>query len=187
MTNIDLLNQLRPSYLNSFGKMTIAPERQAEVIERCKTILENFAQYEAVEKATGVHWKFIAIVHSLECDSSFKLHLHNGDPLTARTVNVPSGRPLTGNPPFTWYESACDALHQMNLSGANDWTLEGTLFHLELFNGMGYHKEGINSPYLWAGSNQYTAGKFVEDHKFDPKAVSKQIGAALLLKTLMQP
>jgi len=40
--------------------------------------------------------------------SSFKLHLHNGDPLTARTVNVPKGRPKTGQPPFAWGISAKD-------------------------------------------------------------------------------
>jgi lysozyme family protein len=73
-----------------------------------------------------------------------------------------------------------------HLSAANDWSIEGILFQLEAYNGWGYRNHhGINTPYLWSGSNQYTSGKYVADGKFDPTAVSKQIGGALLLKYLL--
>ena len=120
-------------------------------------------------------------------DAKADEHLHNGDPLTARTVHVPAGRPLTGNPPFTWHDSAVDALNQMGLSGANDWSIEGTLYHLEQYNGFGYRSKGINSPYLWSGSNLYTKGKFGSDNQYNPDLVSKQTGAALILKYLIDP
>lgn len=44
---------------------------------------------------------------------------------------------------------------------------------------------GINSPYLWSFSDQWTKGKFVADHKFDPNATSKQCGAAVMLRALV--
>ena len=181
-----LFQQLKPSYTNLFGKMVVNHEAMPELQDIVSNIKKGEAQYKEVESATGVPWRFIGIIHSMECNCSFKEHLHNGDPLTHRTVQVPSGRPLNGNPPFTWKDSAIDALSMRHLNGANDWSIEGILYQLEAYNGWGYrNNHGINSPYLWAGSNQYTSGKYVSDGKYDPNAVSKQIGGALLLKYLL--
>jgi len=44
---------------------------------------------------------------------------------------------------------------------------------------------GIPTPYLWSGSQHYRKGKYVADHVFDPEAVSGQVGAAVLLKALI--
>jgi lysozyme family protein len=38
---------------------------------------------------------------------------------------------------------------------------------------------------LWSFSNHYTKGKYVSDGKFDPEAVSQQVGSALVLKRLV--
>src|SRR5262249_26048617 len=107
---------------------------------------------------------------------------------TARTVNVPAGMPKTGAPPFTWEESATDALQARNLNHVTDWGLPGTLYQLEAYNGFGYrsnHPE-VLTPYLWSFSSNYTSGKYVADHKFDPTAVSKQCGAAVLLRRMSE-
>jgi lysozyme family protein len=58
---------------------------------------------------------------------------------------------------------------------------------LERFNGFGYRRHDINihSPYLWSFSNHYTKGKFVADNTFSATAVSKQCGAAVLLKRMV--
>ena len=40
----------------------------------------------------------------------FDQHLHNGDPLSGRTTHVPPGRPRPASPPFTWEQSAHDAI-----------------------------------------------------------------------------
>jgi len=181
-----LFQQLKPSYTNLFGKMVVNHDAIPDLNEIVFTIQKGEAQYKEVEAATGVPWRFIGIIHSMECDCSFKEHLHNGDPLTKRTVQVPAGRPLTGNPPFAWKDSAIDAITMRHLNGANDWSIEGILYQLEAYNGWGYRNfHGINTPYLWAGSNNYTSGKYVADGKYDPNAVSKQIGGALLLKYLL--
>jgi hypothetical protein len=99
---------------------------------------------------------------------------------------VPAGRPPTGNPPFTWEQSAEDALTMHNL-GAN-WTVGGTLYQLERYNGFGYrlYHPQVLSPYLWGFSNHYSAGKYVADGTWSDTAVSNQCGAAVLLRRLAE-
>jgi lysozyme family protein len=108
--------------------------------------------------------------------------LGNGQPLNQVTTIVPIGRG-----PFPNFEAG--AIDALNLQGANDitdWSIDGILHFLEGYNGYGYSKyHNMNSPYLWSGSNQYTAGKYVADGKFDPNAVSQQVGVALLLKVII--
>lgn len=131
-----------------------------------------------------VPWHVLGVLHRMESDGRLDRHLHNGDPLTARTVHVPAGRPLDGAPPFSWLQSAEDAVRVQGLHLWADWSLSGTLYRIEFWNGLGYlrrHPE-TPSPYLWAGSNIYTKGKFVADGHWDAEAVSQQIGAAVLLK-----
>ena len=134
----------------------------------------------------------IGIIHLLESSLNFKTHLHNGDPLTARTVHIPKGRPPVGEPPFSWEASAVDALKlKLNdLRKEGDYLdfgeLEQWLYFLERYNGMGYRKRGINSPYLWSGTNHYTKGKYVADGRFDPYAVSKQVGAVPIIVEMIE-
>ena len=51
---------------------------------------------------------------------------------------------------------------------------------------MGYRLKALPSPYLWSFTDRYISGKYVADHQFDPDAVSKQIGAATVLKRLQE-
>ena len=57
---------------------------------------------------------------------------------------------------------------------------------LEGFNGYGYHRKGVPSPYLWGGSNQYVRGKYVADHVFDSMHVDQQMGCLPILKLIQQ-
>lgn len=133
-----------------------------------------------------IPWFFIACVHYLECSFNFSKHLHNGDPLTGYTVQVPAGRPKVGHPPpFTFEESAVDALKFMKFDKVRQWILPFILRKLEAYNGFGYFKyKNINSPYLWSFSGHYAKGKYVKDGKFDKDAVSQQMGAAVILKRM---
>lgn len=150
-----------------------------------KRVLKGQAAYRLVEAETGVPWAVIGVLHGLEASFAFTRHLHNGDPLTARTTHVPAGRPAHGSPPFTWEESAADALRGHNLHRVADWSLARTLYEIERFNGFGYRYRQSPSPYLWSCSDQYRGGKFVKDGVFDPNAMSRQVGAATVLKTLI--
>jgi hypothetical protein len=124
----------------------------------------------------------------MEASLVFTAHLHNGDPLTARTIHVPSGRPLTGQPPFTWEESATDALSFSHKAEWHDWSIPGILYQLEAYNGFGYRTRhpGVLTPYLWSYSNHYVSGKYVADGTFSASAVSHQCGAAVLLRRMSE-
>ncbi|MCG3198460.1 MAG: hypothetical protein HUU16_15895 [Candidatus Omnitrophica bacterium] len=183
-----LTQPVRYEYETLFGTCVLAPRRERLVEKLLERILAGKPRYDRVSEATGVPWHVIAILHSLEAGRSFDLHLHNGDPLSARTVRAPAGRPKQGHPPFTWEASAEDALRLKRMDRWTDWSLAGTLFQLEVYNGFGYRslKRPIPSPYLWSFSNHYTKGKFVEDGRYDPDAVSKQCGAAVLLRRMVE-
>ena len=165
---------------------TCIPNREAKGIFRwLKGRRWQVPIYEEVTDLVGVPWYMVAIIHSLEAGCRFDRHLHNGDPLTHRTTHVPSGRPAVGTPPFTWIESAADALRLKRWDQVSDWSVEHCLYLMESYNGWGYRGRGVNTPYLWAMSNHYEKGKFVADGKFNPGAVSKQTGGAVLLKILV--
>lgn len=180
---MQLTDDLRAEYQHLWDTAQIRNERRALTEIAANSVLANRDRYEAVGEPLGIPWYFIGAVHNMESSQNFARHLHNGDLLTARTVHVPAGRPVDGEPPFTWEESADDALRLMKLDQVVDWSLPGTLYQLERYNGWGYrrHHPETLSPYLWAATNHYTSGKYVADGKWDSAAVSTQIGAAALL------
>jgi lysozyme family protein len=183
---LPLTPELRAEYQSLFDTCQVEPEKQAEVKSLAAKIVHNQSRYEAVGTALSIPWQFIAVIHNMECSQRFDQQLHNGDPLTARTVHVPAGRPVEGDPPFTWEQSATDALQLEGLDQVTDWSLPGLLYRMEKYNGFGYrirHPE-VLTPYLWSASNHYTKGKFVADGKFDPDAVSKQDGGAVILQAV---
>jgi len=176
---------LRNEYRNLFDTLEIRAEHAKAIDKLCARALALVPRYEPVSAATGVPWYFIAAVHLRE--STFKIaHLHNGDPLTARTVHVPAGRPIAPDPPYTFEQSAEDALRLKHLQNWTDWSLTGTLYQLERYNGLGYRKLGKPSPYLWSFSHHYQHGKFVADGKYSDTAVDGQCGTATFLRRLVE-
>jgi lysozyme family protein len=188
MAAFSLTTALRTEYQQLFDTCEIRPERANLVEKLIKNIEPNRIRYSAVGDPLGIPWYFVGVIHNMESSLGFKGHLHNGDPLTARTVHVPVGRPKTGQAPFTWEESAMDALQLERLDQWSDWSVPGTLYKLEAYNGFGYrsrHPE-VFSPYLWSFSTHYTKGKYVGDGTFSPSAVSQQCGAAILLRRMSE-
>ena len=169
--------------LNRWNKAKIT--RSSQVAAQAKKLLANRSRYDVVAEATGVPWDVIAVIHVRESSGSFAGVLHNGQKIIGtgkKTTLVPKGR----GPFSTWEEAAIDALMKCApyLGKNSDWSLGNTLELLEKYNGLGYRKKGLPSPYLWAGTDQYTKGKYVADGKFDANAVDKQLGVAALLMAL---
>ncbi|MHC2867994.1 lysozyme family protein [Bradyrhizobium diazoefficiens] len=148
-----------------------------------KALIAAKPRYQAVEKATGVPWWVIAVIHERESSQNWHGSLAQGDPWDRVSIHVPAGR----GPFNSWEEAAIDALVNCGpfLARKKDWSLGAALTNLELYNGTGYVVRGLPSPYLWAGTDQYRAGKYVADGKFDPAKVDPQPGCAALLKTMM--
>jgi lysozyme family protein len=175
----------KAGYTQMFKAMVVLPSKQAAATAIAKRVIANKFHYDAIEKATGVPWWFIGVIHYRESNLDFATHLHNGDTLKARTVHVPAGRPLEGAPPFTWEASAIDALKMHKLDQVTDWSAPSALYQLEAYNGWGYVGKGVNSAYVWAGSSQYTGGKYIADGVFSYTAYDTQLGGAVIMNILM--
>jgi lysozyme family protein len=163
-------------YSDLLAKCQVEPSWQQTIDSIARTIINNRAIYKEVEAATGVPWAFIGALHYRESSNNFKTHLHNGDPLSDRTKHVPAGRPAEGDPPFTWSESAIDALELEGFDGKTDWTMDTICERAEIYNGLGYRRMGKPSPYLWSGTNNYVRGKYISDGEYSPNTVDKQAG-----------
>jgi lysozyme family protein len=179
-------SELKREYQYLFDHCDILDEKYMAVDQSVRKIVAARSRYEAVSTQTGIPWYFVGIIHMMECSGDFKCHLHNGDPLSARTVHVPKNRPINGDPPFSWEESAFDGLKMKSLDQWTDWSVPGILFQMERYNGFGYRSKSIKSPYLWSFSSHYKKGKFTADGFFDPNSVSRQIGAAVLLRRMSE-
>ncbi len=178
-------DQLQAEYEAYYAACTVRPEHAGNVAYYVKRLTQGRPIYSQVgNDLNGISWMFIGVIHGMECGFNFAGHLHNGDPLLTRTVHVPAGRPMAGSPPFTWRQSAVDALTLKGFHEVGDWSIPRMLYLLEKYNGFGYRMRRVPTPYLWSFSNLYEKGKFVQDGRYDPEAVSKQCGAALMLKAV---
>lgn len=188
MANIPLTDSLRREYETLFNTCVIRPGKVGDVDRIVESLETSKERYQAVGQPLGIPWGFVAVIHNMEASLSFKKHLHNGDPLTARTVQIPKGRPKIGTPPFTWEDSARDALTMKGLGSQTEWSVAGILYQLERYNGWGYrlYHQHVLSPYLWSFSNHYTSGKYVADGTWSDIAVSKQCGSAVLLRRMAE-
>lgn len=176
---------VRDGYRNMWEEAVTQEAWERAATFAADAIRRNQERYEGVVGDTGVPWFFVGVLHWMESAGDFSTHLHNGDPLRARTVRVPAGRPRRGKPPFSWEESAKDALALKSLfSDEIRWTVPRVLYEAERYNGFGYAWRGVNSPYVWSGTQHYVRGKYVRDGVFSHTAVSEQVGVAAILKAL---
>lgn len=169
-----------------WAEATVPVHRQRSVDLVVDRILSNRQRYEAVDEKTGVPWYVIAGLHNMESSGSFQMHLHEGSSLKFRTRYVPKGRPITGNPPFTWEYSAIDAL-TFDKMGLVRWSeLDATLYASERYNGIGYLKyhPTVPTPYLWSYTTVERPGKYVADGKWSSTARSSQVGIAAIWKRM---
>lgn len=181
---------LKAHYTKLWLTVKIDPGQETAVESTARKIFALKERYLVIQKKLGVPWFFVGLIHNLEAGLSFRGHLHNGDPLTAKTVQVPAGRPLVGQPPFTWEESALDALTQKGLQNVKAWTIERLLYEAERYNGFGYmlYHPGDLSPYVWSKTNHNDGtGKYIADGKWSGTAFSEsQVGFVAGLIALMK-
>ena len=188
---VALTDELRKEYVELYTSAKINPSKAGTMTWYANKIQKNQAKYIAVATATKVPWYLIAAIHHLESSGDFSTHLHNGDPLSAKTYHVPAGRPKTHEAPFTWEESAIDALGYDGATGIKVWDLATTLWFAEMYNGSGYRVGAgqkttppKRSPYLWSFTQHYIKGRYVKDGVFDVEAVSGQAGVVAIFKAL---
>lgn len=153
-----------------------------------KIIRNNEPHYRNASDLCHVPWEVIAVIHMLEAGGNMKCQILNGEPWDRKTKLVPKNKG-----PFKSFMDS--TVFAFKMKGTREvWDIKNTLYYLERHNGFGYRKyrpevsspvNGLSAtPYLWCFTNHYVKGKYVADGKFDPEAVSKQAGAAALLKAL---
>lgn len=166
--------------------MRIKPDVFMEVDSVARRLTDPKAQirYARVEGLTGVPRNVIAVIHEREASQNWNTQLGQGDPLHQVSTHVPRGR----GPFETWEDGACDALKVCPPFAATnkDWSIGGMLTILEEYNGLGYANKGVPSPYIWSGTDQYAAGKYIADGVYSPTTVDHQLGCAALLSRMME-
>jgi lysozyme family protein len=193
------LRDVASEYWTLFLECKVKQDKMAELKQIVTQITTNRTRYQTVSGALGtMPWWFVAVIQSLESGLRFDTHLHNGDRLTGRTTHVPAGRPAANpraNPtvapsktnPYTWEESADDAMRWHNFNTWSDWSIVGTLYKLESYNGWGYrmYHSTVLSPYLWSYTDYYTKGKYGSDGNWDANLVSDQAGAGAIMRVMV--
>jgi len=175
----------RINYIEGFRTIQVLPEWKEDVAAAVATVLENRVEYEAIERSTGIAWPYVASIHYRESGCNFDKQILNGEPWTRKTKYVPKGH----GPWESWRDAAIHVLrlhHVASDSASRLHDVENMLAKLEAWNGWGYAKRDLNSPYLWSGS-QYGegVGKFTSDGNYSETAKDKQVGAAVLVHELM--
>lgn len=167
----------------------IKPVFEIAVNKAVMRYMNTRTRYETVEKmrSNGVPAPILFCLHLRESDNDFTAHPHEGSSLLHRTRYVPKGRlPAPKEPPYKWEVSAEDAYYVADRLQGNWIDLIYAFDAMERFNGMGYRKRGILSPYVYSGTQYYDSGKFVADGRFSASAVDKQLGCLAILKRMQQ-
>ncbi len=188
MSRIMLTDELRDDYRTMFATCVVRQEQAAEVDEITNALAKERERYQLVGQRLNVPWFVVAVLHESDTGRDFSALLHTGDPLTDRTRHLPDGRPIEGEPPFRWEDSATDALRLYHFDLWQDWSIAGILFLLEGRGGWGYrlHHPDVPSPYLWNYSTHYIKGKYVTDDTWSEVSIAQRCGAAVLLRRLAE-
>lgn len=181
------LTRLTAANLARWKVASVLPDHTASVDKVSHRLVASKQRYETVALKTGVPWPVVAVIHERESSQSWRGSLAQGDPWDHVSIHVPKGR----GPFPSWEAAAEDALVVCPPHAAkwHDWSIGGALCLLEQYNGLGYFRMGIPSPYVWSFTDQYHAGKYIADGHFDPHVIDQQIGCAALLArmTLIDP
>lgn len=169
--NVSTSNATPVSNANvSFNFTEKLSSRQQNELQQFKANWEkNKSRYQTVSAKTGVPAELIAAIHWREASGSFNARLHDGGSLSGYS---------------SWEAAAIDALSggygNINMNDITTW-----YDFAERYNGLGYRNKGVSSPYVWAGTTNYTSGKYVADGVYDAGYVDQQLGVAVMLKALL--
>lgn len=176
--------------------LKIDPAKQKEVDAIAGKYKENKKRYDSVGQATGIPGMLICAIHYRE-GLGFNRYLHNGERLGKPTTFVPAGILFKED---EWEKAAIHALGgdvvdangKKSLSSfqtlrkelgltADSKDIGAMMAFSERYNGMGYRSKGVRSCYVYGGTNLNQPGRYVADHKFDPKSVDQRLGTAAII------
>lgn len=177
-------NALAGEYSGLLARMQVTRPSAVNAVAARLVGLAKARRYADVSARQGIPQPFIATSFEREASSNFRLSPAQGDPWDRPSTHVPRGR----GPFASWTEAALDAYHLDGLDaiGAGNWSEERFCYEGELFNGFGYRGHGIHSPYLWAGTNNYTSGKYIADGVWSAAAIDQQLGIVPVMRRMIE-
>lgn len=148
------------------------------------------ADYEKVAKTSDLPPELIAALHFREASGNFHEYLAQGDPLGKKAVHIPRDEPVRPDTMAGWDAAASDALgdkkglqHKLELH-QNSTDMAAMATYAENYNGLGYANRGKPSPYVFAGTDQYTSGKYVADGRYSATTKDSQLGVMAMVQDL---
>ena len=148
----------------------LSARQQSELSQFKANWEQNKSRYQSVSAQTGVPAELIAAIHWREASGSFNARLHDGGSLAGYS---------------SWEAAAVNALTENSYGNINMNDITTWYDFAERYNGLGYRNKGVSSPYVWAGTTNYTSGKYVADGVYDAGYVDQQLGVAVMLKALL--
>lgn len=153
----------------------------------------NKGEYEAVSNAlkqngVTITPSQIAAIHWREASGSFNKSIANGETLgkyIRKDGKMGQGSPGSSfTPTNNWVQHSAEVLSYKvteKYGGPRDVSSSAAFNDFaERYNGLGYRQKNTVSPYVYAGTNLYTGGKFTSDGNYDPNTFDKQVGTAVL-------
>ena len=154
---------------------------------------KNKGQYEAAsnalqQKGISIKPSQVAAIHWRESSGSFGKSIANGETLgnyIRKDGRMGQGSPSNSfTPTNNWVQHTVDVLSYKvteKYGGPRDVSSSAAFNDFaERYNGLGYRQRNTVSPYVYAGTNLYTGGKFTADGKYDSSVFDKQVGTAVL-------
>jgi lysozyme family protein len=173
---------LEPEYVRLLSQMQIT--QQTAVQTTAARLLRNVAagRYAEVTARTGIPQIYIATSFEREASSDFTKNPAQGWSLRSRSQVIPYNGPFA-----TWLDAALAAyaIDGVDKVPSAEWTWPRLAFEEEAINGFGYRAHGVHSPYLWAGTNDYSRGKFIADGRFSADAVDQQLGTIPVARAMV--
>lgn len=150
---------------------------ESEVNDFILAYNENVTVYQQIANRTNIPAILIAAIHFRESGCDFNYTIKNGD----EELDDPADFVDDAVSVLTADKTYNDFKRDIGLT-KDSRNLLAMLQYAEYWNGMGCKKynKGIN-PYLYAGTNIYTSGKYVSDGEWDSTKVDRQPGILYLL------
>lgn len=164
-----LYNKHSASLKNASLSMTSSQAADKQNFE--SNFEQNKDKYEALAKKTHVPAKLIAAIHWRESGGNFNKKLRDGTSLGGQSFDVEAVSVL---------KEFSSVISKYGID-ENTTDMAACAAFAEKWNGLGYSNKGKNSPYVYSGTSEYTAGKYVQDGVYDASVKDKQLGVVALL------
>lgn len=184
-------SSLEGEYEALIARAQIRPECEHVLSVTAIRLLHDKAVYGEVAARTGVPIAVLMALSEREMSGNLRCYLGNGQLLIRRTTIVPIGRgPFLRQAPQDFIVGCLDALHLDGLdqvaSQPGGWTMPRAAYETEEWNGEGYRRMGIPSPYVFGATSVQRPGKYIRDHVYDSHVMDPQLGTLAIIEKLME-